>query len=148
MASCLLALGANQGDRVGNLLSALDELRQQPRICVERVSSFVETAPVGGPTGQARYFNAAAAIQTPLAPHELMSLLLEIERKLGRERTERWGERTIDLDLLLYDDAIVDTPEVAVPHPRMHERRFVLAPAAEIAADWRHPVTKRTIGEM
>src|SRR6266481_4754643 len=125
MASFLLALGANQGDRVGNLLSALDALRQQPGICVKRVSSFIETAPIGGPVGQSKYFNAAAAIDTQLAPRDLMAALLEIEKKLGRERNERWGPRAIDLDLLLYDDAIVDTPEATVPHPRMHERRFV-----------------------
>lgn len=148
MASCLLALGANQGDRVGNLLAALDELRRRPEIRVQQVSSFLETAPVGGPLDQGRYFNAAAIIETQLAPRELMAVLLEIEKHLGRERTERWGPRAIDLDLLLYDDAVIDTPELIVPHPRMHERRFVLAPAAEIAADWRHPVTHQTIDKM
>jgi pantoate--beta-alanine ligase len=148
MASCLIALGANQGDRLTNLLSALDELRRGPDISVQRVSSFVETAAVGGPTGQSPYFNAVAAIETQLPPAEVLAVLLDIEKKLGRERNERWGPRTIDLDLLLYDDATIETAEVAVPHPRMHERRFVLAPAAEIAAHWRHPVIKHTIQEM
>src|SRR5205085_326777 len=148
MASCLIALGANQGDRVTNLLSALDELRRRPEISVQRVSSFLETAPVGGPAGQSPYFNAAAAIETQLPPAQVLAVLLEIEKKLGRERNEHWGPQSIDLDLLLYDDAAIETAEVAVPHPRMHERRFVLAPAAEIAAHWRHPVIQHTIEEM
>src|SRR5689334_20667845 len=108
MASCLVALAANQGDRVTNLLSALDELRRRPDISIQRVSSFVETAPVGGPAGQGRFFNAVAAIETQLSPRSMLAVLLEVERKLGRERNERWGPRTIDLDLLLYDDAIIE----------------------------------------
>src|SRR3954470_2436333 len=102
MVSCLLGLGSNQGDRVGNLLAALDELRRHPAIHVERVSSFHETAPVGGPPGQARYFNAAATVETQLDAGEMVRLLLAVEEKLGRQRRERWGPRTIDLDLLLY----------------------------------------------
>jgi pantoate--beta-alanine ligase len=148
MASCLVALGANQGDRVTNLLSALDELRRRPEISVQRVSSFVETAPVGGPAAQGRFFNAVAAIETQLSPRSMLAVLLEVEKKLGRERNERWGPRTIDLDLLLYDDAVIETPDVTLPHPRMHERQFVLAPAAEVAADRRHPLLQRTVGEL
>src|SRR5207253_8220105 len=132
MVSCLLALGSNQGDRVGALLAAVSELRSHKALRVIRVSSFIETTPVGGPSGQEKYLNAAAAIETDLGPVELMAALLSIERKLGRERGERWGPRSIDLDLLLYGDQTIETTELIVPHPRMHERRFVLAPAAEI----------------
>jgi pantoate--beta-alanine ligase len=148
MVSCLLAFGSNQGDRVGNLLNALDELRHHPAIRLQRVSSLVETLPVGGPRGQEKYFNGAAIVETELSAAKLLAALLEIERKLGRERIERWGPRTIDLDLLLYGDNVIETPEITVPHPRLHERRFVLTPAAEIAADWFHPLREQTIGQM
>jgi len=140
MTLCLVGLGSNQGDRIGNLTAAVDALRRQPSIRVRQVSSFYETTPVGGPPGQSRYFNAAAIVETELAPAEMMAALLEIEKSLGRQRAERWGPRTIDLDLLLYGEAVVQTPEVVLPHPRMHERPFVLAPAAEIAGHWRHPL--------
>src|SRR5262245_52243428 len=100
MVCCLLALGSNQGDRAQNLMAALDALRAGPATCVKRVSSFLETVPVGGPPGQGPYFNAAAVIETELTPAELIALLLDIEKKLGRERSNRWGPRTIDLDLL------------------------------------------------
>src|SRR6187401_1940332 len=106
MAACLLALGSNQGERVANLLAALAELRDHPAISVERVSSFLETRPVGGPPGQSNYFNATAVAETRLAPAELIAELLRIEKKLGRERNERWGPRTIDLDVLLYGDQV------------------------------------------
>jgi pantoate--beta-alanine ligase len=148
MAACLLALGSNQGERIANLLAALAELRNHPAISVERVSSFLETRPVGGPPGQSNYFNAAAVVETKLTPVELVAELLKIERKLGRERTERWGPRTIDLDVLLYGDQVIDQPEITVPHPRMEDRPFVLAPAAEIADDWVHPTSQKTIGQL
>src|SRR3569623_78980 len=101
MVRCLIGLGANEGDRVGNLLTALAELRGQADVIVCRVSSFVETSPVGGPPGQRNFFNAAAVVETSLPPAALMQVLLAIEAKLGRKRTECWGPRTIDLDLLL-----------------------------------------------
>jgi pantoate--beta-alanine ligase len=148
MVACLLALGSNQGDRVGNLIAAVEKLRGHEAIRVGRVSSLHETAPVGGPQGQSSYFNAAATIETELTPPQLVAALLQIEKELGRERGERWGPRTIDLDLLLYGDRVSESPEAVVPHPRMHERRFVLAPAAEIAADWRHPVRGKTVDQM
>ena len=148
MVSCLLALGSNQGDRVANLRIAIARLRGQPAIHVHQVSSFHETSAVGGPSGQANYFNAVATMETELPAIAVMDLLLKIEKRLGRERRERWGPRTIDLDLLLYGDAVIESPDVTVPHPRMHERRFVLAPAAEIAADWLHPRRQQTIGQL
>jgi pantoate--beta-alanine ligase len=146
MAICLLGLGSNLGDRVGNLLQALHLLRR--RVQVLRVSSLHETAPLGGPPGQANYLNAAAVAAFGGLPTELLAILRDVESHLGRERTEFWGPRTIDLDLLLFDQQVIHTPELTVPHPRMHERRFVLAPACEIASDLRHPVEKTTLDEL
>jgi pantoate--beta-alanine ligase len=148
MVRCLIALGSNQGERAQNLLQALELLRAEPGISVQRVSSFHLTSPVGGPPRQDAYLNAAAAIETELSPVELLRALGIIEQRLGRVRGERWGPRVIDLDVLLYNDEIVETAEIAVPHPRMHERRFVLAPAAEIAKDFFHPILRQTVGTM
>jgi len=148
MVQCLIALGSNEGDRIGNLAKAVESLRQNSAMEVVRISSFLETAPVGGPADQERFFNAAAIVETTLSPAELMATLLAIERKLGRQRDERWGPRSIDLDLLLYGDQSIETPEVTVPHARMHERQFVLAPAAEIASDWIHPRLRQSVGRL
>jgi len=146
MAICLLGLGSNLADRVGNLVQALHLLRRQVQVL--RFSSLHETRPVGGPAGQANYLNGAAVVATDRFPGELLAILRDIETQLGRERAQCWGPRTIDLDLLLYDQQVIHSPELTVPHPRMHERRFVLAPAAEIAADLRHPVQQATIVEL
>lgn len=148
MAACLLALGSNQGDRAQNLIAAIERLRAHSAIRLNRVSSFHLTSPVGGPSGQDAYFNAAALVETHLAPVELLQTLLAIEKDLGRVRGECWGPRTIDLDLLLYDDAIIESPKIIVPHPRMHERRFVLAPATEIAANLQHPKLQQTMRDL
>jgi len=148
MASCLIGLGSNLGDRVGNLWQALEELRRTPGIAVSRTSSLIETSPVGGPADQPNFFNAAAVLDTELSPFEVLNLLLGVERKLGRVRSERNGPRTIDLDLLLYDQEVLEAPELTLPHPRLHERRFALAPAAEIAPDWRHPTSGRTVAAL
>jgi pantoate--beta-alanine ligase len=148
MVACLLGLGSNQGDRVGNLLAALQLLREQPGISVTAVSSFVETAPVGGPPGQEKFFNGAAVVESTLSASDLLQVLLIVERKLGRERRERWGPRTIDLDLLLYGDKVIAQTTVTVPHPRMHERRFVLEPAVEIAGHWKHPLRQKRLAEL
>ena len=115
---------------------------------VRKVSSFHETEPVGGPPGQGKYLNAAAVLETTLDPLELLQVLQEIEAQFGRVRTVRWGERTLDLDLLLFDDRIIDTPELTIPHPRLRVRRFVLEPLAEIAPEAVDPVTKRTIADL
>jgi 2-amino-4-hydroxy-6-hydroxymethyldihydropteridine diphosphokinase len=128
-----IALGSNLGVRKENLDRALEALQENPRIDVTQVSSFYETAPVGGPAGQGNFLNAAAELKTDLPPKNLLEVLLEVERGLGRVRGERHGPRTIDLDLLLYGDLVHNEPGLTVPHPAMHERLFVLKPLAEIA---------------
>jgi 2-amino-4-hydroxy-6-hydroxymethyldihydropteridine diphosphokinase len=143
-----IALGSNLGDRRSTLQGAIASLASTSGLVVEKVSSFHETEPVGGPPGQGRFLNVAAALQTSLDPFALLHVLREIEGRFGRTRTVHWGERTLDLDLLLFDDRIVDTPELTIPHPRLSERRFVLEPLAEIAPDAVDPLTKRTIVDL
>jgi 2-amino-4-hydroxy-6-hydroxymethyldihydropteridine diphosphokinase len=122
-----VGLGANLGDREATIRAAVAALPG-----VVAVSTLLETDPVGK-TDQPRFLNGVAALETELSAGELLDVLLSVERSLGRERRERWGPRTIDLDLLLYGDETIDEPGLTVPHPRMHERRFVLEPLAEVA---------------
>ncbi len=143
-----IALGSNLGDRSKSLQGALSRLDQHPALSLGLVSSFVETTPVGGPSGQSPYLNAVAQLRTDLEPRALLEVLLEIERQFGRVRGERNLPRTLDLDLLLYDDRLTSEPDLCLPHPRMHERWFVLAPLAEIVPDLVHPVLKRTVREL
>jgi 2-amino-4-hydroxy-6-hydroxymethyldihydropteridine diphosphokinase len=140
-----IALGSNLGDREGYLRAALAALGTSVHRL--RVSTFHETAPVGV-APQPTFLNAVAVGDTALTPRELLDTLLAVERELGRERPFPGAARTLDLDLILYDEAIIDAPELTVPHPRFRERRFVLEPLAEIAPDWRDPVTGRTVEEL
>jgi 3-oxoacyl-[acyl-carrier protein] reductase len=147
-----LALGSNLGDRQAFLDQAIARLRLQPGVEVMRVSTYHETDPVGGPAGQGRYLNAVAEVRTSLEPLKLMRVLLAVEAQLGRVRAERFGPRTIDLDLLLYGTQALDLREpdcaLIVPHPRLHERAFVLAPLAEIAPLAVHPLLQSTAKDL
>ncbi|HEY7195557.1 MAG TPA: 2-amino-4-hydroxy-6-hydroxymethyldihydropteridine diphosphokinase [Gaiellaceae bacterium] len=130
-----IGLGANLGDREAALRQALELLTDEPGVTVSAVSTFRETEPVGY-LDQPRFLNAAAELETELGPRELLERLLAVELELGRERTgQRFGPRTIDLDLLLYGDRVVEEPGLAIPHPRMAERTFVLEPLAELDPD-------------
>lgn len=143
-----LGLGSNLGDRRAALDAAVRRLRAEPGLRVLAVSGYYETAPVDCPPGSGDYLNAAAAVETGLDPHALLRFLQHVERQYGRVRTGLNAPRTLDLDILLYDDRVIDTPELVVPHPRLHEREFVLAPLANIASDLTHPVSGRSIREM
>ncbi len=127
-----LALGSNLGDRLAYLQSAVDGLRTDDTVHVLAVSRVYETAPVGGPP-QAAYLNAVVAVDTVLTPHDLLARTQQLERAAQRVRSERFGPRTLDVDVLLYDDIEIDTPDLVVPHPRMWERGFVLAPLRDVA---------------
>lgn len=144
----LIGMGSNLGDRKAHLDLALAGLANTPGVTVRAVSTFHETAPVGGPGGQGAFLNAAAALETALEPERLLDRLNAIEQQAGRVRTARWGERTLDLDLLLHGSSLIDAPRLRVPHPRLAFRRFVLAPLAEIAPKAVDPVTGRTIGQL
>jgi 2-amino-4-hydroxy-6-hydroxymethyldihydropteridine diphosphokinase len=140
MARAYVGLGANLGDRERTLQLAVARLGEVPGIEVVRVSTLRETDPVGV-VEQPRFLNGVAALETTLLPRELLAALLGVERGLGRVRAdgERWGPRVLDLDLLLYDDLVVCEPGLTVPHPRLHERRFVLEPLVELDPGLRVP---------
>ena len=131
--SAYLGLGANLGDRLASLRRAVELLDGSPGVEVVRSSRVYETDPVGPP--QPAYLNAVVEVATELDPRGLLSACGAVEDELGRVREERWGARTIDVDVLTYDEMTVDDPDLAIPHPRMHERGFVLVPLRELDAD-------------
>lgn len=130
----MLGLGSNLGDRRRYLRGAVDQLASEG-IEVTAVSPVYETAPVGGPPDQQPYLNAVVAIDTDLSPHDLLAVCHRLEAAAERVRTVRWGPRTLDVDVLWIDDVVVDEPDLQVPHPRMAERRFVMAPLRDIAPE-------------
>ena len=134
MTRAFVGLGANLGSREATLLRAVDLLAATEGVSVVAVSALRDTEPVGV-VDQPYFLNGAVAVDTTLSPRELLQVMLDVERSLGRVRTERWGPRTVDLDLLVYGDEVVDEDGLRVPHPRLHERRFALEPLAELDPD-------------
>lgn len=148
MSLCLIGLGSNLGDRRAIIDRALDAVARSSEVHALRASQVLETTAIGGPSGQPSFLNAAAVFETTLAPQAVLALLHQIEATTGRQRSQHWGPRTLDLDLLLYDEIELRTPELTLPHPRMAWRRFVLEPAAEIAGAMLHPATGWTIARL
>jgi 2-amino-4-hydroxy-6-hydroxymethyldihydropteridine diphosphokinase len=143
-----IALGSNMGDRELNLLRATAEIGRLPGTRITGLSGFYDTDPVG-PVPQERFLNAAIRLETELSPETLLAELQRIETKVfRRKRTVAWGPRPIDLDILFYDDLTLAAETLTIPHPRLHERRFVLAPLAELAADLVHPGLARRVGDL
>jgi 2-amino-4-hydroxy-6-hydroxymethyldihydropteridine diphosphokinase len=141
-----IALGSNLGDSCAIVSQALEVIGRSPQIALDVHSSMYETVAVGPP--QPDYLNLCALVSTTLTPQALLYTLLTIEAQFGRVRLEKNGPRSLDLDLLLFDDQIIDQANLQIPHPRMHERAFVLVPLAEIAPDWIEPVSGRAIAEI
>ena len=150
-AQVYLGLGANLGDRLSALRAALAALDRHPDIAVDwqqGIASLYETSPVGGPPQQPPYLNTVVRVFTSLSPEALLRTLLSIEATLGRVRAEPGGPRTLDLDLLLYDDVVMDERDLTVPHPRLHERRFVLEPLCELAPRLVHPTLRVSMASL
>jgi 2-amino-4-hydroxy-6-hydroxymethyldihydropteridine diphosphokinase len=146
-----LALGSNLGDRQANLQKAIAALGGHPDISVQQVAPILETAPEGGPEGQGPFLNTAVEVETRLPPRGLLQVGQDVEEYLGREvpeRREAWGPRVIDVDLLLYEDEVIDEPGLTVPHMEMYHRGFVLEPLAAIAPEAVHPVLRMTVREL
>jgi 2-amino-4-hydroxy-6-hydroxymethyldihydropteridine diphosphokinase len=142
-----IGLGSNLNDRNKNLNEAINMIEEGSDIKILRRSRVYQTEPVG-PKDQPDFLNMALEIETALSSLELLDFLQGVERKMGRQRRKKWGPRNIDLDLLLYDDQVKNSAKLTLPHPRMHLRRFVLMPLAEIARDKVHPTLKKTIAKL
>ena len=140
-----LSLGSNVGDRAANLRTAIKRVSSLGDVMA--VSSFYETEPVEF-AAQPRFLNCAVEVDTEKMPKQLLAGILDIEREMGRRRVQKKGPRTLDIDILLFGNSIIQTKGLTIPHPAMHERRFVLEPLAEIAPEARHPVIKRTVREL
>ncbi len=146
-ARAFIGAGANLGEPVRQIRQAKDALQKSPGVRLGAVSSLYRTQPVG-PIAQPPFINAVFSLECGMGPQELLALLLDVEQKMGRVRGERWGPRVIDLDLLFYGESIISGQGLEVPHPRLHERRFVLTPLVEIAPDIIHPILKKSAFDL
>ncbi|HFI0419943.1 TPA: 2-amino-4-hydroxy-6-hydroxymethyldihydropteridine diphosphokinase [Streptococcus suis] len=142
-----LSIGGNMGDRQAYLQAALDKLASHPGCQLGLVSNIYET-PAWGKTDQADFLNLACQVYTDLSAQEFLTFCQEIEQDLDRVRIEKWGQRTIDLDIIFWDDQVIREENLQVPHPYAHERAFVLLPLTDIAADYYHPVLQKTVAEL
>jgi 2-amino-4-hydroxy-6-hydroxymethyldihydropteridine diphosphokinase len=142
-----IAIGSNQGDPLENCRRAIEGMTSDGRNRLVRCSSFYCTEPVGR-KDQEWFVNAVALVETSLSPRQLLAFLLSVEEKMGRIRKERWGPRVIDLDILFYEGEVIEEEGLQIPHPRLHERRFVLVPLREIAPDWKHPGLEKTVSQI
>ena len=148
MSRVFIGVGSNQGERLEHISKAIRALATTSGICLMQMATIIETEPVGGPP-QGPYLNTVVELETAREPADLLSALQEIERRVGRKpSTQRWAPRPIDLDILLYDDGVIQEPTLSIPHPRMHERRFVLEPLSQLAPDIIHPVFHQSISAL
>jgi len=147
MTLAFLSIGSSLGDRLSHCRQALEKLSREPGLAIAAVSHVYETEPVGH-CSQPDFLNLVVALETEQSPRELLRLCQRIEQELGRQAGERWGPRVIDLDILLLGDQVVSEPDLEIPHPRMHERRFVLVPLQEIGFGARHPLLSRNAAEL
>lgn len=145
MFSAYIGIGSNLGDRIDNCLNALKAILEFSTI--NTVSSFYETEPVGR-ENQPKFINAVAKVSTSLSHHELLDSLKSIEREMGRKAGSKWSPRTIDLDVLFYENLVIESEDLTIPHKELHKRKFVLKPLCEIESDLEHPVLKQTVGSL
>ena len=142
-----IALGSNMGDKKDYLDKAVEKLKKHPLCQVIKVADYIQTEPYGG-VEQDVFLNSALELRTLLFPEELLALLNQIEAEAGRERTIHWGPRTLDLDILFYDDCVIDTPSLTIPHIDLQNRDFVLIPMVQLAPYYRHPVLNQTMSQL
>ena len=143
-----LGFGGNIGDSIGYFRHARQQLAADPHISVTGASPLYRTAAIGGPADQPDYLNAVVDITTSLTPHQLLQFCQQIENNAGRTREIHWGPRTLDIDLLLFDDLVIDDPVLSLPHPRLHERHFVLQPLNDLAPQLHHPLLAKTMANI
>ncbi|MDH3454089.1 MAG: 2-amino-4-hydroxy-6-hydroxymethyldihydropteridine diphosphokinase [Desulfuromonadales bacterium] len=148
MNTAYLGLGSNLGNRLAFLRGGRDTLVNQPGIELIQTSGVYETEAVGGPSDNPPFLNAVMQIQTSLEPDQLLETCLAVETEFGRSRSAKWAPRTLDIDILFYADQIICAEQLTIPHPRLQERAFVLAPLVEIAPDFKHPLLDQTIDEL
>lgn len=148
LTTAYVGLGANVGDRARNLYEAIHRISTTPGVEGVKLSGLMETAAVGGPPESPPFLNGVLMVTTTLGSHSFLKVLMDIEKQMGRERASKWDPRVIDLDLLLFGDRIVSSDDLVVPHPMMHQRRFVLEPLAELAPNVVHPMLNMTVSGL